>query len=223
MRKTCLSLVLVLVSTALYGAKPLTDGPLPPADDYSVLSGQATIGTIDAHTIGVIVNDGGPYRHIFRFWSNTVVKPFRMTSESASVEFRGDELIVMASDQEWFYALVTTTGDFHAPRQPMGFTATRYIGYGLNHEIRPFAVRQPANGRHIIALDDCADFGLCLDNLDYGLGAGGGGTCDSGGAGSTSCSTANSHGSCSVSCMNGSYACCTNATATANANCRCKF
>jgi hypothetical protein len=221
MRKTVLSLVFVLLSTALYAAKPVTDGPLPPADDYTVLAGKVTIGTIDAHTIGVIVDDGGPYHHIFRFWTNASVKTFRATSQSASIEFRGDELVVMSADQEWFYALVTTTGDFHAPRQPIGFTAARFVGYGLNHEIRPVAAK-PTNGRHVIALDDCSDFGLCLDNLDYSIGGGGGsGTCDSGGPNTSQCSTSNTHGSCSVTCSYG-YSCCTNATSTSNASCTCK-
>src|SRR5258707_1148039 len=108
MRKTVLALVLVLLSRSLYAAKPVTDGPLPAADDYTVLAGKVTIATIDEHMIGVIVNDGGAYRHLFRFWTNASVKAFRATSQSASIEFRVDELIVMAADQEWFYALSTT-------------------------------------------------------------------------------------------------------------------
>lgn len=221
MRKTHLALVLVLLATVAYAAKPVTDGPLPPADDYTVLAGKVTIGTIDAHTIGVVVDDGGSYRHLFRLWTNASVKTFRVTSQSASIEFRGDELIVMAADQEWFYALVTTTGDFHAPRQPIGFTAARYVGYGLNHEIRAVAARSAGISRRIIALD-CDDFDTCVFNLDYGIGgSGGGGSCDAGGVGSSSCSTSNTHGSCSVTCSAG-YACCTAATSTANANCRCK-
>src|SRR5205814_8765227 len=104
MRKTVLALVLALVSTALYAARPVTDGPLPSADDYSVLAGKVTIGTLDAHTIGVLVDDGGPYRHLFRLWTDTSLKTFRVSSQSASIEFRGDELVVMAADQEWFYA-----------------------------------------------------------------------------------------------------------------------
>lgn len=223
MRKTILPLVFVFLATAVYAAKPIIDGPLPPADDYTVLAGQVTIGTIDAHTIGVIVNDGGPYRHLFRFWTNASVKSFRATSASASVEFRGDELIVMASDQEWFYALVANAGDGHTPRQPVGFTGARYAGYGLNHEIRLAAAQAGVRGRHISALDLCDDSDNCVFNLDTGIGGGGGGSCDSGGSGSTSCSTSNSRGSCSVTCVSGSYACCTNATATASANCRCIY
>jgi len=224
MRKMIVAAVLVLLSTSLYAAKPVTDGPLPPADDYAVLAGKVIIATIDAHTIGVAVDDGGAYRHLFRFWTEAAVNPFRATSQSASVEFRGDELIVMAADQDWFYALVTTTGNSRAPRAPAGFSGARYAGYGLNHEIRPLAVKAAGKSRRIIALDDCEDFGLCLDNKDYDTGGGGaGGACDSGGIGSTSCSTSNSHGSCSVTCNSSSYACCTAATSTANANCRCKF
>jgi hypothetical protein len=222
MRKMPLALILVLLSTAVYAARPGNDGPLPPADDYSVLAGKVTIGTIDAHTIGVLVDDGGQYRHLFRFWTEASVKTFRATSQSASIEFRGDELVIMAADQEWFYALVTASGDAHAPRQPIGFTGSRYVGYGLNHEIRRIATQPSGKGRHIVALDLCDDFDSCVFNLDTGLGgSGGGGSCDSGGVGSTSCSTSNTHGSCSVTC-NAGYACCTAATSSANANCRCK-
>jgi len=224
MRKTFLASVLVFISMAAYAAKPFADGRLPSADDYTVLSGKVTIGTVDAHLIGVIVDDGGPYRHLFRFWTNTAIKSFRAASQSASVEFRGDELVVMAADQEWFYTLATTIGDARAPRPPVGFTAARFAGYGLNHEIRPVEAQRSGNGRHIIALDMCDDFDNCVFNLDTDLGgSGGGGSCDSGGPGSSSCSTSNSRGSCSVTCSSAGYACCTNATSTTSANCRCKF
>jgi hypothetical protein len=207
-------MVLVLLSTALYAAKPVTAGPLPSADDYTVLAGKVTIGTIDAHTIGVVVDDGGPYRHIFRLWMEASVNTFHVTSQSASVEFRGDELVVMAADQELFYALVTTFGDVHTPRQPVGFTGARYVGYGLNHEIRRVVAQPAGKGRRIVALD--------LDNVDYDLGGGGGGAfCDAGGLGSSSCSISNTSGSCSVTCTTG-YACCTAATNTSGAYCRCK-
>jgi hypothetical protein len=218
MRKTVLTLVVVLLSTAMYGAKPVTDGQMPSPDDYTVLAGKVTIGTIDAHMIGVLVDDGGPYRHLFRLWTEAPLKTFRASSQSASIEFRGDELVVMAADQEWFYALVTNAADRHAPRQPAGFSGARYVGYGLNHEIRPVAAQTP--GRHIIALDLCEDFGSCVFNLDYGIG-GGAGSCDSGGPNSSQCSTSNTHGSCSVTCSYG-YACCTNATSSGNASCTCK-
>ncbi len=228
MRKSMMALALVFLSTALYAARQSPDGPLPAADDYTVLTGKVVIGSVDAHTIGVVVDDSSSNRHIFRLWTETPLKAFRATSESASIEFRGDELVVMAADQAWFYALVTTAGS-RAPRPPAGFTGARYVGYGLNHEIRPVAASAVnRNGRHsIAALDDCADFGLCLDNLDYGFGAGGGGagggSCDAGGVGSSSCSTSNSYGSCSVTCSSSSYACCTAAKSNANANCRCVF
>lgn len=220
MRKTILAVVLVLLSGAVYAAKPVLDGPLPPADDYTVLAGKVTIATVGEHMIGVMIEDGGAYRHLFRFWTNDSVRPFRATSQSASLEFRGDELIVMAADEEWFYALVTNVTDPHAPRPPIGFTGARYGGYGLNHEIRPVAVQ--AGRRHIVALD-CVDFDRCVINPDDGGAGSGGGTtsCDSGGPNSSQCSTSNSHGSCSTICTYG-YACCVNATATTNASCTCK-
>jgi len=220
MRKTVLALVLALFSTALHAAKPVTNGLVPSADDYTVLAGKVTIGTIDAHMIGVLVDDGGPYRHLFRLWTEAPLKTFRASSQSASIEFRGDELVIMAADQEWFYALVTNGADRHAPRQPVGFTGARYVGYGLNHEIRPVAARTPGNGRHIIALDFCDDFESCVFNLDYGVGAGASG-CSAGGLGASSCTISNTYGSCSVTCSTG-YACCVAATSTNNASCSCK-
>jgi len=220
MRKTLLALVLVLLSTAVYAAKPVIDGPLPPADDYTVLAGKVTIANLGEHMIGVMIEDGGAYRHLFRFWTNGSVKPFRATSQSASIEFRGDELIAMAADQEWFYALETNTADKHAPRPPMGFTGASYAGYGLAHEIRP-VIQAAGKGRHIVALD-CEDLDRCIENPEGGgTGSGGGTSCDSGGPNSSQCSTSNTHGSCSTICTYG-YACCVNATATTNASCTCK-
>jgi hypothetical protein len=221
MRKTILALILVLLSTAVYAAKSQPDGPLPLADDYTVLAGKVTIGTIGEHMIGVMIDDGGPYRHLFRFWTNGSVKPFRATSQSASVEFRGDELIAMAADEEWFYALQINNAGNRAPRQPMGFTGTSYAGYGLNHEIRPVSV-QTGSGRRRIAALDCEDLDRCIVNPDPGSsGSGGGSSCDSGGPNTSQCSTSNTHGSCSVTCTYG-YSCCVNATATSNASCTCK-
>jgi len=220
MRKSVLALVLVLLSSALYAAKSVPNGPLPAPDEYTVLAGKVWIGTIDAHTIGVVVNDGGgAYRHLFRLWTEASVKTFQVTSQSASIEFRGDELVIMAADQDFFYALVTASGAAHAPRQPAGFTGARYVGYGLNHEIRPVVGQKGGSGRHIGALDSCDDDGSCLFNLDYGAGGGGMG-CSAGGSGSTSCSISNGYGSCSVSCSTG-YACCKAATSSNNASCSC--
>ncbi|HXH39212.1 MAG TPA: hypothetical protein VNN08_11340, partial [Thermoanaerobaculia bacterium] len=210
---------LAFLSTTLYAAKSVPDGPLPPPDDYTVLAGKVWIGTIDAHTIGVVVNDGRAYRHLFRLWTEASVKPFQVTSQSASIEYRGDELVVMAADGDFFYALVTASGAAHAPRQPAGINGVRYVGYGLNHEIRPVEGQTGGTRLHIRALDSCDD-GSCLFNLDYGVGGSGTG-CSSGGSGSTSCSISNTYGSCSVTCSSG-YACCVAATSTNNASCTCK-
>jgi hypothetical protein len=223
MRKVFIAIAVCLLSTALYAAKPLTDGPLPPADDYTVLTGKVTIGTVGDRTVGVMVDQGDSYRHLFRLWTSGPVKPFRATSQNASIEYRGDELVIMAADQDLFWVLATSTGDARAPRQPVGFTATRYVGYGLNHEIRPLAVHQRSGNRRTIVALTCDDFDSCIFNEDFGIGGGvSGGACDSGGVGSSSCSTSNNYGSCSVSCTTG-YACCTNASGpNAGASCRCK-
>lgn len=224
MRKILIVIAVCFLSTALYAAKPLTDSPLPSADDYTVLTGKVTIGTIGEREVGVMIDQGDSFRHLFRLWTSAPIKPFRATSQSASIEFRGDELVIMAADHDLFWVLATSAGDAHSPRQPVGFTATRYVGYGLNHEIRPLASRQGiGSGRRAIISLTCDDFDSCIFNEDYGIGGGAsGGTCDSGGLGSSSCSTSNNYGSCSVSCTTG-YACCTNASGpNAGASCRCK-
>jgi hypothetical protein len=220
MRNTLTALALVLLSTVLYAAKPPLDGPLPSADEFTMLTGKVTISTVNDHMVGVVVDNGGQFLHLFRLWTGAAVTPFHATSQSASIEYRGDELVLMAADQDWFYALVTSTADSRSFRQPTGYTGARYVGYGLNHEIRPLASRMP-NSRRVIRPLDCTDDDSCLVNLDYGIGGGGGASCDSGGPNSSSCSISNTHGSCSVACTYG-YACCTNATATSNASCQCK-
>lgn len=89
MRKTVLPLVLLLLSTALYAAKPVTDRPMPTPDDYTVMAGKVTIGTIDAHMIGVLVDDVGPYRHLFRLWPEASLRTFGASGLSVSIECRG--------------------------------------------------------------------------------------------------------------------------------------
>lgn len=224
MRQAIAAIAFCILSTALYAAKPVTDSPLPPADDYTVLTGKVTIGTIGDREVGVMIDQGDSFRHLFRLWTSGPIKPFRASSQSASIEYRGDELVIMAADQDLFWVLATSTGDARAPRQPVGFTASRYVGYGLNHEIRPLEVRQRSgSGRRAIIALDCEDFDSCIFNKDYDIGGGGAGaTCDSGGIGSSSCSTSNNYGSCSVTCTTG-YACCTSASGpNAGAYCRCK-
>ncbi|HXH94558.1 MAG TPA: hypothetical protein VNN25_23470, partial [Thermoanaerobaculia bacterium] len=59
------------------------------------------IGTVDAHTIGVVVNDGGPIVMCSGSGRRHRSKLF-VSSQSASIEFRGDELVVMAADEARF-------------------------------------------------------------------------------------------------------------------------
>jgi hypothetical protein len=201
----------------------------PSASDYIVMHGKVTIGTIGDRMIGVLVDprgEGGeasPYRHLFRLWSETPLQAFQVTSSSASIEYRGDELVILAADKQLFYILNIASSQTHELRAPNAFGATRYVGYGLNHEIRAAAAQKNGRGGVTATLDDCPDFGDCFFNKDYDTGGGGsgGGSCNAGGIYATSCSISNSHGSCSINCSGSSYACCTAATSTTNAFCRC--
>jgi hypothetical protein len=188
--------------------------------DYVVLRGSATIGNVGEHEIAVVVNADArrspTARHIFRLWSTDAVRPFRTTCSSASVEYRGTELVVLDADQQLFFSL-EVTGAARAPQMPAGFTGARYEGYGLNHQILP--ARTSAGP----SLLDC-DFDCYTgpDMQDYGTDAAGATSCDAGGPGSTSCSVSGNGGSsCSVTCTGATYACCNYAYLGHLASCKC--
>jgi hypothetical protein len=141
MRKTSSMLLLLLIAAAptLYAARP-TPGTPRDATDYTVLSGRVTIGTVGGNMIGIVVSGDQPENaaslHLFRFWTNDALEPFRTTLEQASVEYRGNEVVIMTADPASFYVFGLTELRFQAPRAPAGFTSVHYVGYGINHEIR---------------------------------------------------------------------------------------
>src|SRR5262249_45421801 len=149
------------------------------------------------------------------------VNPVNVKASSASVEYRGRELVILIPDQQLFYTFVISDAQFSCPAPPAGFTSVRYVGYGLNHEIRPLVSEKSgtSGSRPVTTTDICDEQGVdCYFNKDTDLGGGGGGGgCDSGGMGATSCSVGNVYGSCSVSCSSGFYACCNNASFTSSA------
>ncbi|HYI12005.1 MAG TPA: hypothetical protein VEK57_23320 [Thermoanaerobaculia bacterium] len=175
--------------------------------EYAILHGSAVVTKTSAHEIAIVVN---AYReeaqadrladHVFRFWTEAEVPEIALTSRAASIEFRGDELIVVAADRQWFIAL--TVGDNRQPpAAPGGFTASRLVGYGLNHETGPAVNRMPF-------VEDPEVTTGRVQQVDHGDGTGAVGSCDAGGRGSTSCSLTSVTSSCSVSCTSGFYACC---------------
>lgn len=134
MRKLVLGLAAGVMATVLYAACATADTPVPAADQYLLTKGAVTIATVDAHTIGVVVDDGAPYRHLFRLWSETPFRDFRAASKSVFVEFREGELVLLSRADGWMYVLGTDKSAELKP--PGGVNVTSYRGYGLNHEIR---------------------------------------------------------------------------------------
>ena len=223
-RRLLLLITLAFVPLVASGAKPLVPGRPEYAspEDYTVLRGKITIETIDEHLIGVFVDElqekgqTAKYRHLFRLQTTQSVSPFRVVSASGSLEFRGNEVVILGTDNDLFYVLMLPEAEANTPRA-IGAKATRYVGFGLNHEIRPIATASPGSRRGIVTLD------VVDGNIkeDENIGRGGTGDCTSGGANAASCMTGNSYGTCSISCSGHFYACCTAATASSNAYCGC--
>lgn len=225
MKAVSIAFCLYVMSSALHAAFP------SPAD-YDVYRGSISFRNFGDHMIGILLVDehgqAGGYVHLFRLWTETPVNPIRVDAPSASVEFRGRELVILVPEKQLFYTFVLSDAQFGAPTAPAGFTSTRYVGYGLNHEIRPVVSKsRPAGGRGVTATFD----GICdspgvdcyIENPDpNGGGSGGGSTCDAGGSGANSCSVSNpTYGGCSIGCGTGYYACCVQASMFYAAHCYC--
>ena len=97
--------------------------------------------------IGVLVVDDGAraagYIHLFRLWTEASINPISVGASDANVEFRGRELVVLIPGKQLFYTFALTDAQFNTPTPPAGFTSVRYVGYGLNHEIRRAESRNP--------------------------------------------------------------------------------
>ena len=151
-RRLLLLITLAFVPLVASGAKPLVPGRPEYAspEDYTVLRGKITIETIDEHLIGVFVDElqekgqTAKYRHLFRLQTTQSVSPFRVVSASGSLEFRGNEVVILGTDNDLFYVLMLPEAEANTPRA-IGAKATRYVGFGLNHEIRPIATASPGS------------------------------------------------------------------------------
>ena len=202
---------------------------IPQPADYDVYHATVTFKTLGAHKIGIVLTDeralAGGYVHLFRFWSDQTIAPLNVTAASASVEYRGRELVIILPEQQLFYEFVLSDAAFSSPPPPSGFAALRYAGFGLNHEVRPVGGKKSGNGAgRSVSISDssCTDFD-CYFQQDPGNGSGTSGTqtCDSGGPGAVSCSTTNGSEGCSIACAAGYYACCQNGWAFQPAHCFC--
>ena len=186
--------------------------------DYAALRGTATLGNVGDHEIGVLVKpDSGQSAHVFRLWCGDAVQPFRVTLTSASVEFRGNELVIIDGEQQKFFTLRLTSAP-PGPQIPAGFSGARFDGYGLNHQIYPASSR---TGR-IISDDGFDEYVGGPDvQTEVDWSGTGGTTCNSGGAGASSCSWGDSGGSCSVTCTGRTYACCKKSGLATPPSCTC--
>lgn len=185
--------------------------------DYAALRGTATIGNVGIHEVGVLVTpDRQPSSasaHVFRLWSGDPVQPFRITLASASVEFRGNELIIIDGEQQKFFTLRLTSAP-QGPQLPAGFSGARYDGYGLNHQI--YATP------HTSSVLDGDGFDQYLGpEMQTEWSSTGGSSCNSGGTAASSCSWGDSGGSCSVSCTGRTYACCKKSGLATPPSCTC--
>lgn len=180
------------------------------AADAVTLRGAAAITRVDPHQLLIAVDvadddtpGDGVVDHLFRFWTDGELPPMNVISSSASVEYRGNVLFVVASDKN--YALQLSVAGTPVAVAGGATDATGYVGYGLNHEIGTPAVRS-----HRVRY---SRGGLAVDTIfeptpvEEGS-SGGSVTCDAGGRYATSCSVSDDSGSCSISCASGSYACC---------------
>jgi len=206
-RLTGFFLVLWAISVSAYA------GGGRSAADYDVLRGTAVVKVFGEHAvvIGIISESGKEEGNIdlFRLETEGTLQPLSVVLNNASVEYRGGELVVMDAASQTFYTFSVRGSELTTPRSPAGFHSVRYVGYGLNHSIRPMSEVRSSKGRAIKTLGDPCEMTVCFfDDDPYGGGGGGGSSCNSGGRGSASCSITVNGSGCSVSCSSGYYACC---------------
>jgi hypothetical protein len=206
---------LLAASTTMFAASFSRRSPA----DYDVFRGTTVIKVFgDAIVIGVFDDRSKSEGNIdlFRLETDGALNPLSVVLRNATVQYRGGELVVMDATTQTFYTFSTPQAQFTAPRMPAGFTGANFVGYGLNHTIRPLdglTSSSKSGGRKVVTLDElpCE---ICMfeqDPYDTGGGGGGGGTtttCTSGGTGSVACSITTNQGACSVTCASGYYACC---------------
>jgi len=193
--------------------------------DYAILQGRViiTTRTPEAVVIGVDENNDGYADDLFWFFASPA-PPVNVYSEKASIEFRGEELVVISGESGELYGFSVGRSRIAQRGLSSISSSTVYSGYGLNHMMGPSVNRirmpWPHKGRLRANDDDCTTG--CIYNIDPGGDASGSGGCSSGGPGSSSCSVTSTDGSgCSVSCLTGYYACCNYSTVLRNPSCQC--
>lgn len=187
----------------------LLASPTATAADPGTFHGRTLIRSYDEHRILIALDSHGTNKadHLFRFWSEETLPPIDLKFD-ASLQFYGNELIVISDDDKTIYRFTVGGSQPHQFRMSENAEATGYTGYGLNHEMPTPAPRSaakaPAGGANPDPSLSC-DFGDCEQPSWEWFGNG---SCTSGGVGATSCSISVSGTSCSASCETGYYACC---------------
>jgi hypothetical protein len=185
--------------------------------DYSIMTGTARIANFGEDQIAIVIAPASDrsMRHFFKLQLDHPILPVDIRVRAASIEFRGDELIVMSADDQIFYRFGLSNGSNPALRVPADFKSVSYVGYGLSHDLANVATSRSARGPTSFAACGEDPDSSCVEYPDwwYALNGGGGGTsCSQGGPGASSCSlsgTVNGTGmNCSVTCWPGYYACC---------------
>jgi len=198
LKRSWVLLVSVVFGASLYGSTP------PFAGDPGTYHGRTVVKSFGEHRIAVAVDaNGEATSHIFRFWSNESLPSLDATYNAATVEFYGNEVIVVAPEAQTILRLGVGQTQSHPHSLPEGFSSTSFAGYGLNHEIRPAGQKRPTGSvsPYLNCDPDCGEpiFEWPSDSAT---------DCTAGGTGSTACSISSSGVSCSASCEIGYYACC---------------
>jgi hypothetical protein len=187
---------------------------VPPrsAADYALLQGRVMIltRTKEAVVIGVDTNNDGYADDLFWFFS-TSAPSLNFYSDKASIEFRGDELVVIGGENGELFAF--SAGPSRLAQRGAPLSSSTFSGYGLYHGIGPrvnkIYIPSPQKTGRLTTNSYCGDTNDCILYQNPDDPAAGGSTCDAGGTGASSCSITSSGESCSASCVSGYYACCT--------------
>jgi len=192
------------------------------ADEWFVATGRVSIHTVAKN--GLLISfdpEKDTARHrIFQFATKQGMPALKIENREGTVEFRGNELVIMTTEDEMFVLSVSEDSNWNLP--PGLSSGVRIIGVALNHQIRPVEANKHRATTN--AYGDCADAGDCgveIVTFYDTESTQGGGTCDAGGVGSTSCSITDSGASCSASCGAGFYSCCKRATWGTQQSCKC--
>jgi hypothetical protein len=197
-----------------------TDSAPPDASAYLVTRGRVTVSDAGPNQLVIELDEftqaapkgDGRADHVFRFWAEAPLVGLELEDENASLEFRGDELVVMSTAKARFLVLQVEGRHESFPVAPRGLTTYAKSGYALTHSIGT-STRSGKRPSQVIANP--------AHTPDPIGGTGGGGSCDAGGIGSTSCSTSNGKLTCSVSCASGYYACCKKGGVLSDPECKC--